>query len=415
MRHTNCAARVGCLPVSLKAGKATFSGLITAAIGLTALPAQAQIYNWQPRPDIGDSYISKDMPQPVCASVNGVGKILIFSNFDFYKSQNLNNMSNAVRVGEITTPADTYVLKPGSLPGKRYAFAVASHTPAGGNSVVYLFGGRNGGGDMADVYAYDPAASTFTPVTDASGGSVDLPTPRSGVTAVSSGGLIWLFGGLSGNQVLNEVLVFDPVGKTITARPPMSKGFHGARAMVKAVGTAHHVYFVGAKLVATGGPTYEIYRYRTIPTIGTLLTVLDGQAGGAPMQSAAHPASPMVTWDPSGTVRPITAGGYGANGNWTWDRFEAGRLVDSYSNGSSNPTATLSSAPYVTPPRARDMAGAVKCGSFTYLVGGNYGHGSKLQDRSRLLDRLGPPGRGDIKAEAIKANTGIKLGPVQPE
>lgn len=363
--------------------------MLALVLALMASPVQAQLYNWQARPDIGDSYISSDMPQPVCANVGGVGKIQIFSNFDYYKSQNLYNASNAVRVGEITTPADTYALRSGSLPGKRYAFAVASYTPATGNSVVFLFGGRNGGGDLADIHAYDPVTFTFSPVTDSSGSPVLLPSPRSGVTAVSSGGMIWLFGGHSGTQVLNEVLVFNPNSKAISSKPPMAKGFYAARAMVKAVGPAHHVYFVGAKLISGGGPSYEVYRYQTIPASGPLLTVLNGQAGGAPIQSAAYPATPMVTWDPSGTVRLIAGTGSG---------FSAGRLVDTYSSGTANPTATLSPAPYNVPARSRDMAGAVKCGANAYLIGGSYGHGPSLQDRSRLLDRLGMPGFKDMKA-----------------
>ncbi len=378
--------------------------MVAAALVTITSPAQAIIYSWQARPNIGDSYISSDMPQPVCANVNGVGKILIFSNSYNYKSQNLINAFNAVRVGVITTPADTYALAPGSLPGQRYAFAVASHTPTGSNSTVYLFGGRNGSGDLSDIYAYDPVASTFTRVSDTNGNPLSLPTPRSGVTAVSSGGKIWLFGGHSGSQVLKDVLVFNPsavspsVG-TISAMAPMATGFFSARAMVKAVGPAHHVYFVGAKLIDTGGPTYEIYRYQTIPTSGPLLTVLNSQASGTPMQSTASPATPMVTWDPSGTVRVIAAGGFGSSGLKTWDRFHAGRLVDTYSNGSSNPTATLAPAPYITPPRARDMAGVVKCSAYTYIVGGNYGHGTTLQDRSFLLDRLGVPDlRGQLPA-----------------
>lgn len=365
-----------------------------AALTVATWPAHAVLaYNWQARPNIGDSYISTDMPQPVCVIDNGVPKILIFTNYDYYHSQNLYNASNAVRVGQITTPIDTYTLKPGSLPGKRYAFSVASFTPSNSNSTVYLFGGRNNTGDLGDIYAYDPATASFSAVTNTAGATLTLPTPRSGVTAVSSGNRIWLFGGHSGSQVLNDVLIFDPVAKTITTAPPMSFGFYGARAMVKAVGTANHVYFVGAKLVDGGGPSYEIYRYRTVPSGGQLLTVKDSQSGNAPMQSSAGPATPMVTWDPSGTIRVISAAVGGASGLWTWDRFEAGPLYDTYSNNSSNASATLGSAPYITSARARDMAGAVKCSSSTYIVGGTYGHGVSLQDRSYLLDRLNEPGR----------------------
>jgi hypothetical protein len=51
------------------------------------------------------------------------------------------------------------------------------------------------------------------------------------------------------------------------------------------------------------------------------------------------------------------------------------------------------------------MAGVVKCGNFTYLVGGTYGHGPTFQNRGMLVVRLGSyiygPVQNEIKSTSI--------------
>src|SRR5215217_5520067 len=165
------------------------------------------LYSWKIRPNDPDGLICDYMPQPVGALVNGVPTILIFTNYPAYPSGGVSS-NTAVRVGQIVTPADTYNLTPHSLPGNRYDFSVATLANASNTAhTIYLFGGRNAGTDFADIHAYTPgtgAGSGFAPV------ALSLPTPRCAVTAVPALGKIYLFGGLQGTNVLNEVLVFDP-------------------------------------------------------------------------------------------------------------------------------------------------------------------------------------------------------------
>lgn len=50
------------------------------------------------------------------------------------------------------------------------------------------------------------------------------------------------------------------------------------------------------------------------------------------------------------------------------------------------------------------MAGAVKCGASTYLIGGTYGHGTTFQNRGMLVDKL-----GGLTYGPVKTTTGIKI------
>lgn len=140
---------------------------LTAAPAKTAAPqalpivSAASLYGWQVRPNDMDGYFSSDIPQPVCGLASGTAKIFIFTNFSYYPSKNFHNHSNAVRVGEITTPADTYQLRSSnvagdhhSLPGLRQEFATTSiatraRDMAGAvkcGASTYLIGGTYGHG-----------------------------------------------------------------------------------------------------------------------------------------------------------------------------------------------------------------------------------------------------------------------------
>jgi Galactose oxidase, central domain len=341
------------------------------------------LYSWKVRPNDPDGFIADYMPQPVAALVNGVAKILIFTNYQFYPSQGLNNNFNAVRVAEIVTPADTYSLTGHSLPGKRQDFAVASLANAAGTAnTIYLFGGRNAGTDFGDIYAYTPGVG-FNPV------SLSLPTPRSAMTAVPALGKIYLFGGLQGSAIVPDVLAFDPTANTITKIATLAPGFHSARGMTKAVGTKHYIYLVGAKTTAQGGPTYGVWRFDPNPgsQANTIKQLVDKNNPSQKLNVPNAPASPTITWDPSGTIRILAASGFGSQGNKTWGGIDAWILTDQI-GGSQDGHAQLAAAPYAAPARARDVFGAVKAGSATYIVGGTYGHGPTFHDRSKLVDRL---------------------------
>jgi hypothetical protein len=350
------------------------------------MPSIPSLYSWQIRPDVPDGYFSSDIPQPVCAYVGGVPKIFIFTNFAYYPSQNLQNQSSAVRVGEVTTPADTYQLLPHSLPGARQEFAATSILKSGNDHTIYIFGGKNASGDLDDVYSYT-AAGGFQFVTNIPA-RLGKAGARAGAVALPANGKIYLFGGAQGgNSVLNQVLEFDPqLGQFTNTTLTMPVAFHGARGMTKAVGTANYIYLVGAKTTPYGAPNYLIYRFDA--QSGVTATVKDLNNPTADLSIPGGSGYPMITWDPSGNIRIIAASGNGSSGPWTWGSIQAWILADNYS-GPNNGRGKLTAAPYNNAARARDMAGVVKCGSSTYLIGGTYGHGPTFQNRGMLVDRLG--------------------------
>jgi Kelch motif/Galactose oxidase, central domain len=357
-----------------------------------ALPPVGSLYSWQARPDDIDGYFSTNAPQPVCGSFNGVGKIYIFTNFDHYPSVPLNNNSLAVRVGEIDVPADTYqLLSQHSLPGRRQNFTATSVSGAG-DSTIYLFGGTNGVIEMNDVYSYTPSAGFnyvgLIPNLNSIQGN------RSGAAASQSKGMVYLFGGRQGSGVINQVLQFDPQTGQFAAVGTMPEGFYGARAMTKAVASTtpgvvdHYIYLVGGITQLGGAPNNKIYRFN-VQTKQT--EEVQSMSGGALTIPPGH-GYPTITWDPSGNIRIIAAGDNGVAGAWTWGNIQAWVLNDNYPPSPNVGKATLTPSTYNDPARARDMAGAVKCGDAAYLIGGTYGHGSTFQNpfqnRGQLVDRL---------------------------
>ncbi|HEV7903179.1 MAG TPA: kelch repeat-containing protein [Pyrinomonadaceae bacterium] len=364
---------------------------------ISAFPI-ASLYSWQIRPNDMDGYFSSDIPQPVCGLAGGTGKIFIFSNFSYYPSKNFHNHSNAVRVGQITPPADSYQLLSSnvagdihSLPGLRQEFATTSILRSGdANHTIYLFGGKTPYTELDEVYSYTPTGG-FSPTPVATIPARNgIAGKRSGAVAVPGLGKIYLFGGQQGgNTVLNQILEFDPATNSFTNRvlPPMPQGFHWARGMTKAVGTNNFIYLVGGKTTAYGAPNDLIYRFDV--QTGVTKVVMSLANPSTPLTIPSGSGYPMITWDPSGNIRIIAASGNGASGVWTWGNIQAWILNDNYPGSPNDGRATLTPAPYNDATRARDMAGAVKCGDSTYLIGGTYGHGTTFQNRGMLVDKLG--------------------------
>lgn|GEM_PF-4342877 len=380
------------------------------ALAGAAVPAAAIVYQWQIRPNTTDSYISAEFPQPVCALANGVGKIFIFTNFDAFGG--FYNASNAVRVGAITVGADAYAplsvnsgSDPHTLPGKRWGFAATSLN-SGTTGTIYLFGGKNGNGEMDDVYSYSPGTGfSSSPIDTIPAFSV--PGPRSGAVAVPALGKIYLIGGQQGSTVLSQVLEFDPSkppGSRFRKMNPLPLGLYGMRAMTKAANGTNYIYLAGGKPGAGTGHNGRIYRYdpgalgggTTGAPLGAVIEVKDQNGGQLILPSSI--GYPMLTWDPSGNVRLLAPERVGVSG---WAYMHVWTLQDQY-GGTGDGRAKLIDSPYMNAARARDMAGAVKCGSNTYLVGGNYGHGPSLQDRSKLVDRLGDwIVKSDVKVDTV--------------
>lgn len=375
-----------------------------ACVCLSALAATAparfipNLFSWQVRQNMNGQYESTQFPQPVCAKVGAGFNIYIFTNYQSYPGETgagVNNYQN-IRVGRITTGSDTYQLLPDKLPGLLWReFAAAAVNPAAGNGTVYLFGGRRGaqGAETDDVYAFDPAANTFSafPHKIKTDTASQVWGQRAGAVAIPLAGKIYLFGGYQGSSVLKQVQVFDPgnAASPFTVLPASSNmpvGLVGARGMAKAAPNGEfYIYLVGGSLTATPNgftPNTRVYRFHA--GSGQWATV---KSGGSDLTIPAGTGAPTTTWDRSGNVRIIAAGGAGPK--QTWANMQAWILNDSYGSNPTVSNASLTAAPYNSPARARDNASAVKCGDATYLIGGTYGQaGTTFQNRGLFVDRL---------------------------
>jgi hypothetical protein len=336
------------------------------------------MYNWETRPDVADNYEFLNTPQPVCASDKGVPKVYIISNYDFYASLpgTINNTDTHVAVID---GGGAYAMLPTTLPGKKWEFSLAA-VPGG---LVYLFGGRDGTGEYADVYTYEPGGSFNTTAVAQIPAYGTVAGNRSGVAASFVGGKIYLFGGRHAGAALKQVLEFDPASNSFTLLPPMPVALYGARIMAKAAPAGKvYLYLAGGR--ASGGAIdYRILRFDTSTKVTDIVRNKAVNGVVTDVSLPAAPAAPAITWDPGGTIRIIAAGAF-ANGNW--GNMQAWALTDD----PPNMKASLAAAPYSVPLRARDQIGVAKCDSFTYIVGGTYGHPSNALARARMVDRLAP-------------------------
>jgi hypothetical protein len=331
-------------------------------------------YNWETRPDIADSYEFLNTPQPVCALDNGVPKVYIFSNNDFYASEPGKFNNTDTRVAVIDGSGAYALDKINKLPGKKWEFSMAAVPGA----LIYLFGGRDGTGEYADVYTYQrggpfsPAAVAQIPAYGTVAGN------RSGAAAAFAAGKIYLFGGRHAGTALKQVLEFDPATNRFTLLPPMPLALYGARIMAKAAPAGKlYLYLAGGR--ASGGAIdYRILRFDTATKVTEIV-----KNKATELRIPAAPASPTITWDPGGTIRIIAPGSY-ANGSW--GNMQAWALTDNPANVS----ASLAAAPYMVPARARDQIGVAKCDSFTYVIGGTDGHPNNVPLRARMVDRIAP-------------------------
>lgn len=78
---------------------------------------------------------------------------------------------------------------------------------------VYVTGGRDAGGPMDLVQAYDPATRTW--LTEPA-----LPGPRTGHALVSDGTYLFAIGGRDSGAALNSIVRYDPAGEVVYAFDP---------------------------------------------------------------------------------------------------------------------------------------------------------------------------------------------------
>jgi N-acetylneuraminic acid mutarotase len=112
--------------------------------------------------------------------------------------------------------------------------------------LVYMFGGYGNGTSFNDIWAYDPAANTWTNLNPTG----DVPSPRSDSKMVydAIGDELIMFGGMGVNGLLNDTWAYDPAANTWTNLNPagaVPSARHSC-SMAYAMSTAKVIMFGGA-------------------------------------------------------------------------------------------------------------------------------------------------------------------------
>lgn len=115
------------------------------------------------------------------------------------------------------------------LPTPRQMLGAASD-----GKVVYTLGGSNGTADLATVERYDPAADTWT-------GLTELPGRRSDFGVASADGRLVLVGGISQGQVLKSVVALDLATQSWNGLPDLGTARHG----MAVAGVGKTIYAIG--------------------------------------------------------------------------------------------------------------------------------------------------------------------------
>jgi N-acetylneuraminic acid mutarotase len=88
------------------------------------------------------------------------------------------------------------------LPAPRF-----NHAAVALDGRIWVLGGFEGGREHADVFVYDTQADLWRRARP-------LPRPTHAFGAVAFGGELWVLGGRRGEQVLREVWILDPTGRS---------------------------------------------------------------------------------------------------------------------------------------------------------------------------------------------------------
>ncbi len=132
--------------------------------------------------------------------------------------------------------------------------AIATQGCASLNDVVYTFGGLNGSSQVINtIYKYEPA---FAQVTAINPSGTSLPA-RAYTEAVALGDKIYIFGGSTSSNVLQDAYVFDPATEVLASIASMPEARDAIAAA--AVGTDIYVF---------GGAAFDINSWQVTSTTG---------------------------------------------------------------------------------------------------------------------------------------------------
>ena len=170
---------------------------------------------------------------------------------------------------------------------------------------IYLFGGKDSGGNMLDtVYRYNGGFSQL---------AVSIPNAspyvggRAGMTAVAGAtGKIYIFGGYNASGLLKQVFEFNGTSITHASSANMPKALRSATAIRK----GNYIYvFGGEDIYSSGSINQNVYRFDS-----TSANIVWETVGTLPPQAAMWFGSTTFAMDVNGEIHAIypLGGGSGA-------------------------------------------------------------------------------------------------------
>ncbi|HEX6852403.1 MAG TPA: hypothetical protein VF139_13475 [Candidatus Polarisedimenticolaceae bacterium] len=174
------------------------------------------------------------------------------------------------------------------------------HTAVWTGTEMLVWGGFSARGPMADGQRYDPLIDTWTPMT-----TIGAPAARLEHSAVWTGSRMIVWGGSGASAVLGTGAAYDPVGDTWS--PIASSGAPGPR-------NRHTAVWTGTVMVVWGGfdangvavATGARYNPATDSWAATRTAGAPGARGG---HSAVWSGSRMIVWGGESLFLGLVAGG----------------------------------------------------------------------------------------------------------
>ncbi|HEV8122584.1 MAG TPA: MopE-related protein, partial [Candidatus Polarisedimenticolia bacterium] len=225
------------------------------------------------------------------------------------------------------------------------------HTAVWSGNRMIVWGGNagnaGGGATLNTGGSYDPATDTWSPVTAA-----NPPLQRDSHTAVWTGSLMIVWGGLVGHSVPNETeqinngARYDPVANTWTPTSP------GATPLPR---TLHAGVWTGTQMIVWGGQTILPFAgYQRTNTGGRYDPILEDWSSTTTTNAPSGRSSHVAVWTGS---RMIVWGGQDATGAMVGDGARYDPVADSWTT-------------MATGPAPRTFANAVWTGTRMILWGG---------------------------------------------
>ena len=201
----------------------------------------------------------------------------------------------------------------GSLGATSWTPQAAMTTPREGagaaaiNGLIYVVGGQNGGGDLATLEIYDPAADSWT-----SGAA--MPTARHGAAVAAIGSKLYVAGGSNG-VALDTLEIYDSTANTWATGPVLS---FAAEARGATLNGLFYVVASCSSAVASYDPATNSWSARAsrtgttcdpaVAADGGKLYVFGGSSAGLPVDTAEIYDATADTWSAAAPLPAVRSG-----------------------------------------------------------------------------------------------------------